>query len=218
MAVNGSNSKANWKGKQIVTLIEEDAAPIYGDVGKEHEQTDSDEDKIIYAHEGRSWQFDWRTKHDGFKNTYTFKKDGITITLGPLDVRQDNKGNMNHPLPKSDIMDAIEESQEVFALVILEENDEVVTNSPQVQTLLDVFGEVVSEEMPPRLPPMRDIQHCIHFVSGAIIPNKATYRMSPKEHEELQREVRELLEKGAIRESMSPCVVPALLVSKKDRS
>ncbi|KAJ0017720.1 hypothetical protein Pint_11317 [Pistacia integerrima] len=152
---------------------------------------------------GRSWQFDWRTKHDGFKNTYTFKKVGITITLGPLDVKQDNKGNMNHPLPKSDIMDAIEESQEVFALVILEENDEVVTIPPQVQPLLDVFGDVVQEEMPLRLLPIRDIQHRIDFVSEAIIPNKAAYQMSPKEHEELQRGVRELLEKGAIRESMS---------------
>ena len=45
---------------------------------------------------------------------------------------------------------------------------------------------------------MRDIQHQIDLVLGSVFPYKLAYKMSPKEHEELTRQVDELLDKGLI--------------------
>jgi hypothetical protein len=46
--------------------------------------------------------------------------------------------------------------------------------------------------------------------------NRAPYRTNPEETKEIQRQVQELLDKGYVRESLSPCVVPVILVPKKD--
>ena len=51
---------------------------------------------------------------------------------------------------------------------------------------------------------------------GASIPNRPTYRSNPEETKELQRQVNELMEKGYVKESMSLCAVPMILVPKKD--
>jgi len=42
--------------------------------------------------------------------------------------------------------------------------------------------------------------------------------MNPKETIEVQRQVEELISKGLVRERLSPCAIPALLVPKKDKS
>jgi hypothetical protein len=50
------------------------------------------------------------------------------------------------------------------------------------------------------------------------LPNRAPYRTNPEETKEIQRQVQELLDKGYVRESLSPYVVPVLLVPKRDGS
>ena len=53
------------------------------------------------------------------------------------------------------------------------------------------------------------------MISSASFPNKAPYRMLPRENEEMRKQLQEFLDKGLIRESVSPCVVPKVLAPKK---
>jgi hypothetical protein len=82
--------------------------------------------------------------------------------------------------------------------------------------LLIYLSTYQKKDTPSGLPPLRGIEHQIDFLPGASIRNQPAYRSNPKETKELQRQVDELMEKGYIREIMSPCAVHVLLVLKKD--
>jgi hypothetical protein len=77
---------------------------------------------------------------------------------------------------------------------------------------------VFPEEVPPGLLPKRGIEHQINLVPGAPLPNRAPYCTNLEETKEIQRQVQELINKGFVKESLSPCVVPVLLVPKKHGS
>jgi hypothetical protein len=82
--------------------------------------------------------------------------------------------------------------------------------------LLQEYEDVFPNDVPSGLPPIRGIEHQIDFVPGATIPKRPAYKSNPEETKELQRQVEELLAKGHVRESMSPCAMSVLLVPKKD--
>ncbi|XP_071916229.1 uncharacterized protein [Coffea arabica] len=109
------------------------------------------------------------------------------------------------PTSRKDIL-TDEEEEEHEGMPPLEEEDE----------LEEEYHDVFPEDIPNGLPPLRGIEHQIDFIPGASLPNKAPYRTNPEETKEQQRQVEELLGKGWIRESLSPCAVLVLLVPKKD--
>ncbi|WP_141201780.1 hypothetical protein, partial [Paludifilum halophilum] len=86
----------------------------------------------------------------------------------------------------------------------------------EVSDLLGEFGDIISDNVSDGLPPVRQINHQIDLIPGASFPNKAAHRMTPTKKEELNRQVQELLRKGLIQESLSPCAVPVVLAPKKD--
>lgn len=88
----------------------------------------------------------------------------------------------------------------------------------EVHQLLLEFFNLVLEDLPFKLPLMRNIKHHIYFVLGSSSLYRPLYNLNLKESKELQCHILELLEKGYIHQSMSPYVVFTLLVSKNDSS
>ena len=120
----------------------------------------------------------------------------------------------------SDVKSAFYTNQPIFVFLYKEacfNTNELDESLPSVVvSLLQEYEDVFPNDVPSGLPLNRGIEHQIDFVSGATIPNRPTYRSNPEETKELQWQVEELRAKGHVRESMSPCAVPVLLVPKKD--
>jgi hypothetical protein len=68
-------------------------------------------------------------------------------------------------------------------------NDLVGALPSDIVSLLQEFEDVLPEEVPHGLPPIRGIEHQIDFIPGVSIPNRPAYRSNPEETKELQRQV-----------------------------
>jgi hypothetical protein len=89
---------------------------------------------------------------------------------------------------------------------------------PIVANILQEYADVFPSEVPAWRPPLRGIEHRIDLIPGASLPNRAPYRTNPEETKEIQCQAQELLDNGYVRESLSPCAIPVILVHKKDGS
>ena len=120
----------------------------------------------------------------------------------------------------SDVKSAFYINQSIFVLLYKEayfNTNKLDESLPSiVVSLLEEYEDVFPNNVSNGLPHIRGIEYQIDFVPGATIPNQTAYKSNPEETKELQRQVKELLTKGHMRESMSSCVVSVLLVAKKD--
>uniref|UniRef100_A0A2N9GME3 Reverse transcriptase n=1 Tax=Fagus sylvatica TaxID=28930 RepID=A0A2N9GME3_FAGSY len=166
---------------------------------------------------GRPWLYDLDVTLHGRSNSCSFVFEGKKIKLTPLQpkpIEVNKKREVMAPKGLNIISHKAFErvaNQESVVLVLVAR--EVPLEIPlalheeppeEVKSVLNEFQDVFPEDLPDQLPPMRDIQHAIDFVPGATLPNLPHYRLNPTAHAELQRQVDALLQKGFIRESLSP--------------
>jgi hypothetical protein len=63
--------------------------------------------------------------------------------------------------------------------------EDITTPLPcAITNLLHEFKDVFPTEIPPRIPPLRGIEHQIDLIVGASLPNQATCRTNPGEMKE----------------------------------
>jgi hypothetical protein len=137
-------------------------------------------------------------------NSVASKKSEITLKGGCL---LSTKYEVNELLASNSIS---------YALISLHDLQQSLP--PIVADILQEYADVFPCEVPAGLPPLRGIEHQIDLIPGASLPNRAPYRTTPEETKEIQRQVQDLLDKGYVREFLSPCAVPVILVPKKDGS
>lgn len=85
-----------------------------------------------------------------------------------------------------------------------------------LKEVLSKFTEVFQDSI--RLPPRRSQSHQIKLFPDHGPVNVRPYRYPHHQKEEIERQVKELLEAGVIRQSMSAFSSPVILVKKKDNS
>jgi hypothetical protein len=194
---------------------------------------------------GRPWEFDTDAIHYGKSNKYTLTHKGKKIVLLPMthteivQFETERKNNakqkgvfnsenqqpikLNNPILlaiKSDLDELSASTGPCYALMCKHALYSIEVASIAlplaVANLLQEYMDVFPSELHPGLPPMRGIEHKIDLIPGASLPNCAAYRTNPDETKEIHQQVQALLDRGYIRESLSPCSVPVLLVPKKD--
>ncbi|XP_070046662.1 uncharacterized protein [Nicotiana tomentosiformis] len=178
-------------------------------------------------------KYDRSAFHDGRKNRYPLEHNCKKYILAPLTLFQvyEDKKKMKESMGKhgkGSKRETGRKDKEGKYEVRCEEREREAKRERKrwgrvkkrkhcvISNLLQDFEDVFPEDLPNGLPPFRGIEHQTDFMPGSQIPNRPAFRSNPEETKELQRQEEELLDKGFIRESMSPCSVPVLLVPKKD--
>jgi hypothetical protein len=139
---------------------------------------------------GRPWQYDTNVVHDGRKNTYTLKKNRRTHMLFPIKDKEVKPEVSNTVLLMSgkELLKEVKKKEDTQFIVVMKPR--VVLTSTRVddlpeeiEKLLEEFADIVVDELPHLLPPIRSIIHHIDIIPRASFPNKETYILMPQENE-----------------------------------
>ncbi|GBG80810.1 hypothetical protein CBR_g31366 [Chara braunii] len=102
--------------------------------------------------------------------------------------------------------------EEGMYLVYVSAAGEPVKMRPEIEGVVAKYPDLFEE---PTRVVEREVVHAMEIIPGSSIPKGRIYRMSPGELDKLRRQLKELVEKGWIRPSVSPYGSPVLFVPKK---
>ncbi|RDX94986.1 hypothetical protein CR513_22552, partial [Mucuna pruriens] len=185
---------------------------------------------------GRLWQLDRKVTHNGYTNCLSFIYNKLKNTLTSLSPKQvcedqikmrkvrecklreeqlsiqekERKKNMNENKQKKkkhEIECSEEKSKKMSAFVEKKEVENALLAKEKLLVLL--YKDLI-------LCYKNSLMFFQMKFSWITSFKRPAYRTNPEETKKIQKQVNELLQKGFVRESLSPCFVPVILVLKKD--
>jgi hypothetical protein len=130
---------------------------------------------------GIPWKYDRNVIHDGRMNTYTLKKNGRThmfLLIKDKEVKPEVRNTVILMSGKELLTEVKKKEDPQFVVVrklrIFLTSTRVDDLPDEIQELLEEFTDIIVDELPHSLPPMRSVSHHIDLILGASFPNKAT--------------------------------------------
>lgn len=189
----------------------------------------------------KTGQFTWRTTNPEQRRFLKIKRKLAQQALEPKkapprptmveEIDEDEELNRTrNPALENDVllayMDDIEENNEVWinaktsnSIEFHLQHDEKKDNLPleeQIPKEYHEYLDVFDENKADRFPESRPWDHKIELKEGFQPKSFKTYNLTPEEQTELDKFLKENLEKGYIRPSQSPMASPFFFVKKKD--
>ncbi|XP_062187935.1 uncharacterized protein LOC133891241 [Phragmites australis] len=159
---------------------------------------------------------DWLERHspmniDWVAKWISFNHKGTDIKLQGISASSLHCHSIDdHTLLKLERNDDIWCVVQLYSVLSIAVQEEL---SAEIRTLVEKFAEIFEE--PTGLPPKRSFEHTIPLLPGAQPFKLRPYRYNPAQKDEIEKQIKDLLQNGMIQTSSSPFASPALLVKKK---
>jgi hypothetical protein len=128
---------------------------------------------------GRPWKYDRNFVHDKRNNTYTLEKNGRTHILLPIEEKKVKEETRNTILLMSgkELLDEVKKDEEMQFVVVRKPRviltSTLIDDLPgEIQEMLENFADIVVDDLPCSLPPIKSISHHIELIPGVSLPKK----------------------------------------------
>ena len=134
-----------------------------------------------------------------------------TSTVAMISARQMNK-LIDHAQKFALIMIKSQHSKKITTMSWL--TDQCSSRQQeQIENILEEYQNIF--QAPDEVPLHCQVKHSIELVPSSSLPNTSIYIRSILENKEIHRQIHDLIDKGHIHPSSSPCGIPTILILTK---
>jgi hypothetical protein len=158
---------------------------------------------------------DWLETHEAILNCKTKRLSLVDDEGQRRVIVGRNQGVSLRFVSSLQLQKSMRKGCKLYAILAL--NKKGVAEGLEHLPVVKEFADVFPEELP-GMPPERELEFTIDLKPGIEPIARTPYRMSTPELQELKMQLKELLDLGLIRPSVSPWGAPVIFIRKKDGS